>query len=281
MSSKTRLALVATFTVPFVAVGCTHLRPKVWVEETRELTFAADGVDKLTIDTHNGDVAVTGDESRADVHVIAKCKGGGGTHESAQACLAAIEIVSRSGARGAHRLAWKWNMSRQRDWSASVEFKVAAPARLALDADTHNGDVTARGLDGKCRLTSHNGDIEVRTGPAPLTATTHNGDIAAHSRGETITLTSHNGDVHLDASAIAKLNGKVGTHNGRVIVEVGAQTGTELSCNTYNGRITCDVPWQVSKITRRSAKGVIGAGGAQFAAETYNGNIKVIEGGGA
>ena len=277
MSSKVKPVVASLLIAPLVLTGCVCYGSTVWVEETRELSFSAAALEKLAVNTHNGGVEVTGHEDRDDAQVLVTCKGGGRTQESAQACLEAIELVSETDPAKTHRLGWKWRSLRQSDWSANVAFEVDMPSRLALGVETHNGGITVREINGACALTTHNGGVFVRAGEVPLNVETHNGGIDATCGGERIELLTHNGGVRLNASAGRQLGGGIETHNGGIVITVGEETATELSCTTHNGRVTCDVPWQVSEISKRSAKGIIGKGGAQFSARTHNGTVKIVK----
>lgn len=275
--------------------GCSRWSPKVWVQDTQELTIPTTGVSKVAVTTHNGAVKMTGEANRGDMFVIATLKGGGRDQASAEEALAAIEIVSERDANGTYILGHRWSVTRQPDWQASVAFDVTMPTNMTASAKTHNGAVRVAHIDGDCELVSHNGAItaddvrakchvETNNGRiridapgATVRAVTHNGAIDAKTGGNSVHLESHNGRIKLDASNATALGGKVCTHNGAVRVVVPTNANAELTCSTNNGSINCNAPMKVSKKTRRLLVGVLGDGSNTFTAETHNGAIRIEE----
>ena len=64
-----QFAKVAVFCAVFGAFifGCNQMRAKVWVEQIDEMTFDADGLNKIAVTTHNGPITFNGDADRDDV----------------------------------------------------------------------------------------------------------------------------------------------------------------------------------------------------------------------
>ncbi len=287
-------ALVLCVVFGALIIGCNQMRAKVWVEQTDELSFDANGLNKIAVTSHNGPITFTGDSDRSDVQVVVVTKCGGRNEESAAAALDAIEIISESN-DGTHTLGYRWSVEKRFDWQSKVSFEVSMPARLMAQARTHNGAVTATGVDGACDLATHNGavtvanlgsacDIETHNGrvsvdapQATVSAETHNGAIDAKCGGQNVFLASHNGPIKLDATTLTALNGTVTSHNGAINVTIPKSANAKLSCRTRNGSIHCDAPWTPTKKTRRSVSGVLGDGAGQFKAETHNGSIRIKE----
>ncbi|HNO78532.1 MAG TPA: DUF4097 family beta strand repeat-containing protein [Phycisphaerae bacterium] len=274
-----QFAKVAVFCAVFGAFifGCNQMRAKVWVEQIDELTFDADGLNKIAVTTHNGPITFNGDADRDDVQVVVTRKGGGKNTESANAALAAIEIVSEATDDGTHNLGYRWSTQKHVDWQANVAFEVSMPAHLMARARSHNGPIAAKQIEAACDFATHNGRISVDAPVASISAETHNGAIDAACSGQSVHLASHNGPIKLIAHSPANLNGSATTHNGSINVTVPKSTNTRLSCRTGNGSIHCDVPWAETKRSRRSATGVLGDGSGEFKVETHNGSIRVQE----
>jgi DUF4097 and DUF4098 domain-containing protein YvlB len=274
-------------------VGCG---PTVWVEDLQQMTVPAGEVEQLYVKTHNGSVTVTGTDSREDIAVQVKRRGGGATEQSAMECLDAIEIVSASTEDKTHELTWRWRVLKRSDWGSQVSFTVEMPARLATQITTHNGGVSVTGVHADCAVTTHNGGLSVKDvhgacdlhthnggigimegEVAPLTAVTHNGAITATTSGSAVRLKTHNGGIKLDASRCGPLGGSVTTHNGNVALQVGEATTAELVCKTHNGRLTCDAPARIVSLSKRSLRAALGDGGPELALTTHNGGIHVQE----
>lgn len=260
-----------TLVAALLCAGCAS--PKVWVERTESVTFPADLLNTLRVETHNGDVTCSNADG-TDVTATVRIRAGGATLESANQALAAVDVVSAAGNPvGEHLLGWKWNIPRQSDWGAVVDFNIAAPAKLGFHVQSHNGDVRVNGMQGPCTLNSHNGDIVASVGGESLSITTHNGDVTATAGGPEISLRSHNGDIRLDAATTSELAGVLETHNGSIHARFGEKTSTELLCDTHNGRVDSSIHWQVRRLNRSSAEGKLGNGGRHFRIESHNGSI--------
>jgi DUF4097 and DUF4098 domain-containing protein YvlB len=254
--------------------GCDRWSAKVWVEEQRELRMPAGGLTRLEIETHNGALSATGEEGAAEIVVVAKVRGGGESTASAQACLAAIELVSETDG-GVHRLGWRYSAAKAADWNSEVAFRVTLPPGVEISAQTHNGAIEIAGMTAACDLETHNGRIRVDAGAGPLVAETHNGAIDVRTRAGRIDLTTHNGAVEVAALGAGPLGGSILTHNGRVRLGLIDGISTDLSCETANGKIHVNVPWEASVTKKTQTSGRVGTGGAALEVETHNGTISV------
>lgn len=277
MKSGTRRDVwLTTITVlPLLGAGCSLNTPRVWLERTEEFTVSGAGLRQLNIATHNGGVSVQGEPGRRDIAVTARVRGGGSSRESAQACLAAIELVSRSTEAGAHELTWRWAAPRQRGWGSEVSYQVEMPEHLAVNAETHNGGIDARDLAAECRVKTHNGGVSARNVRGPLQAETHNGGISASISGSRVELRTHNGGVQLDATGCDTLGGEVVSHNGSVRIVVGKKTSAELVCATSNGSIKCSADLADLQASRAKLTGRLGNGGPGLDVRTHNGSVHV------
>jgi len=276
LSWSRSLAALLLVGLPCVGAGCSW-GPKVWVERTETHSIPAADINRLIVETHNGGVSALGESGRADVAVTAKIRGGGKTRKSAEACLAAIELISERSGTVDHRLAWRWTKTRHDDWSADVAYRIIAPSRLALDVDTHNGGVTVREFAGDCRLITHNGGVKAEGIAGRLHAHTHNGGISASVSGEHVVLQTHNGGVHLDAGATRRIGGEVTSHNGGLRIDLGKQTATELTCETHNGGLNCSADLKNMHASRTRVFGQLGDGGPPLTVRTYNGGVRIVQ----
>ncbi len=268
---------VLTIVAALMLTGCSR-GPKVWSEKTLTMDVPAADLTELHVASHNGAITATGAD-RTDVAIRAKLRAGARTQAAADACLAAIELVSEYAGEGVHRVGWRWNQPQHADWSASVAFQIDVPADLALRADTHNGAIKASNLSAPCTLSTHNGAITARAITADVHAETHNGRIDCAALGPQVHLVSHNGAVQLRATDAETLGGRLETHNGDVELVVGEQTSVRLDCSTDNGRVTCDAPIEQAQSTRTRLRGQLGGGGEDLTLTTRNGSIHIRQGG--
>jgi hypothetical protein len=259
--------------VALATAGCKTSN-KVWVERQESLEVTGP-VQRLAVRTHNGAVAIRGESGREAVAVKVKVRGGGRDQASAEASLAAIEVVSEPKGDGTHHLGWRWRRPRAGDWGAQVAFEITAPTHIGCDVETHNGAVTVAGVAGACALQTHNGRVVADGIGGNLSATTHNGAVRAKVTGSRVELEAHNGSVELDARDCRELGGRVVTHNGRVVIQVGPETTADIVASTDNGGVRCSAPMKTTHQTRNHIAGRLGAGGPQLTAETHNGSVTI------
>ncbi len=249
----------------------------VWIEDIQIVNIPAAELDQLAVESHNGDITLTGSETATDIQVQVVTKFGGWNRASAEKCRDAIQLISEAEGERGHKLCSKWQGVRQADWRAVVNYEVKLPARLAANLVSHNGDIHTKGLQGATTILTHNGDVAVKGASSALDVTTHNGDIHASAPADSMNLATHNGDIHFDATGAKQLGGRVKSHNGTIIARINEAANTELACRTHNGRIKLTVPLTVTSISSRETIGRLGDGTARFEIETYNGNITLTK----
>ncbi len=286
------LALVAV-SLSVAGMGCTWGGPRVWIEDTQEMTIPAADLARLEVTTHNGPVYTKGRSGAKDLSVTVTRRAGGWSEDDARACLEAIHLISERSGPDAHRLAWKWGSVRHVHWQASVRYDITMPNRLELKGTTHNGRIEAVGLAapseitthngrvkiessaGEVKATSHNGGIEAATAGPRVALKTHNGRIRAAVAGEDVRIRTHNGGIEADLTACGEVGGRIDTYNGEVKLALGEKTAADFTCRTHNGRITTDVPLMVTEASKHCIRGRLRDGSAKLAVETHNGSIRL------
>jgi DUF4097 and DUF4098 domain-containing protein YvlB len=134
---------------------------------------------------------------------------------------------------------------------------MTAPAKLALQLTTHNGDVTANGVTG------------------PVAVTTHNGRIGGQVDGAQVTATTHNGDIALQVGGNGNLEGAIETHNGDVQLVFAGPRNAAIEASTHNGRLTATGAAAVVEARRSSLRATVGTGGGKLVVTTHNGDVTV------
>jgi Putative adhesin len=139
-----------------------------------------------------------------------------------------------------------------------VNFVVQVPAGVRFAGATVNGNVDAQGLGADVRATTVNGDVDVRT-TGFAEARTVNGDISLRLGRSDLT-----DDVEFE------------TVNGSITIEMPEGLDADFRASTVNGSIDSDFPITVTgKVSRRSLRGSIGAGGPELRLSTVNGSIRL------
>jgi hypothetical protein len=179
-----------------------------------------------------------------------------------------IEVVEHAGgvticavyptARGARRenacRPGGGNQSSERS-DVRVDFTVQVPAGVEFAGSTVSGDVVGEGLRSDVRVSSVNGSVRVGTSGVAQ-ASTVNGSV-----------TLRMGPGPLPART------RISSVNGPVTLEL-PELNAELRASTVNGHIESDFPIVMQgRISARSWRGTIGAGGPELHISTVNGPI--------
>jgi hypothetical protein len=273
LSSLFSLASTGCICIVGPGWGCG---PTIWTgEKTDELAVSSTDMKAIQVRTHNGWVHVEGQADAGEVAVTVTKKTGGITIGDAEKAMEALEVYAEAAESGKVRVGYRWKGIKSLTWGAKVSFDIQAPAGLAVDVETHNGEVEVAGISNHVDIDTHNGHVNVTSSGGKLHAETHNGRITATYRGSDLKLVSHNGRIIGDLGGCGAVSGTVTTHNGAVEIAVGDNTSADLTCETHNGGITFDAPVTTKKISRRQFVGTLGNGGQPFEVTTHNGSIRV------
>ena len=265
-----------------VAGGACSSSPTHWTEVVNEERLIdSASLKAVAVRTHDGTIAFNGrDDVSGDTVVSVRKRGGGSSPSDAEAALDAIDVYIEPAGSGLQKIGWRWKGVKRRGWGARVDFEIAAPGGIRLDAETHNGAVRARGLTADASLTTHNGAIDVASSGRSLNVITHNGRIVAQYSGESVSLTTHNGSITTDLSGARAPSGVITTHNGAIRVDLGEASSTRLICQTHRGTISCDLPLRDSRVSQSRLIGTVGDGTGTLNMTTHNGSIRLAKGSG-
>lgn len=281
MNAERFLGLLAASLVGLSTSGCIIGGTRVWTQKVTETRLIGSDVSSLEVETHNGRITYEGQANAADASVVVTKRAGGRTKEEAQKAFDSLEVFVESLGNGHYSLGWRWAVKpKPSSWQADVGFEITGPAKVRIDAETHNGTVRVANVEGEVIIETHNGEINVSSTGSKLEAETHNGSITASFGGGEIELMTHNGEVVADLSQSGGIRGEISTHNGAVQITVSDRTSANVNCTTHNGRISFDPPMLVGKVGRTHVEGKLGAGGAPLEVTTHNGSIRFKKGSG-
>jgi hypothetical protein len=146
-----------------------------------------------------------------------------------------------------------WN----RDNDVSVEFIVRVPMSAEVEANTVNGELSIRDVQGDVRAKTVNGNIDARSTAGRVWANTVNGSITV-------------------AGVVDGGGVEYGTVNGSITIELPADANARVDLSTVNGRIATEFPITFDgTIDPRRIRADIGRGGATVRARTVNGGIRL------
>lgn len=195
--------------------------------ETERRTLEVTGITRLVVDSHDGNVEVTGSE-RDDIRLVARVEHG----------------------------LWRTRLRIERDgdtWRASsncppfpghcgVDYTIEVPRDLRVVARSGNGDVSARDLAAAAELFSANGNVRAANLSGDARLESRNGDVSGTALlGEVVEATSRNGDVSVDHASPPE---HVVARSSNGDVEVAVPDDGEpyaLDMETANGSRTGDI----------------------------------------
>ena len=146
-----------------------------------------------------------------------------------------------------------------RNNDVQVTFYVSVPENVAFRGSTVNGDVEVLDLASDVGATSVNGDIEIST-TGFAEASTVNGSIEAAMERYDI------------AQGLS-----FSTVNGSISLDLPDDVDADVDAQWVNGSLDSDLPLtRVGRVSRRSARGLLGEGGPELNLRTVNGAIHVF-----
>ncbi len=142
----------------------------------------------------------------------------------------------------------------------SVNWEVKVPAKLAVEAQ------------------STNGDIEVDDVNAPIAASTTNGNIDALRIGNKAELHSTNGKIYVYYTHLPQMGTiDISTTNGEIELILPTKAHCKISAYSTNGTISCDLRGATKrKSSRRECDVLLNKGGVEINLQTTNGDITVL-----
>jgi DUF4097 and DUF4098 domain-containing protein YvlB len=146
--------------------------------------------------------------------------------------------------------------------NASIDFEVAVPTNLIVDAGSVSGDVSISGAHGDVTASSVSGDI-----------------VLDHLHASSVNANSVSGDVEVNVDELLG-RGDFTFHSvsGDVTLSVPRDFGADLSMTTVSGDIDSDFPITLGgdgRMNRRSISARIGAGGRKLDVSTVSGDLRL------
>lgn len=275
MLVSTRRSVLVVAVLGLLVGGCLR-PPPFWTEDRQVMTFPVGNLDSVQVDTHNGYVHLTGEESAEEIHILVKKAAGGRTPKDAKACMNAVDVFAKQTGT-TQKLGWKWKVIRPLHWQARVDFEVRLPRRFAGSASVRNGEIRLENVGGKTRLVTHNGGVEAEgfTGDADIE--THNGSIDVKGQPDHIRLVTHNGWIKADMRGSGSLGGSITTYNGGIQVALGEGVDTILDFGTHHGLVNTEVSLQDVTISDSQVSGRLGQGGEKLKITTHNGSLTLTK----
>lgn len=222
--------------------------------EVRNTGYRQAAGQSITVDPgDNGGVSIRGWD-RDSVHIQTRVRAQARSESDARAMAQRVETAITSGTIGAS------GPSTGRDEHWHVNFVIYVPQRTNVRAETHNGPIGLRGIEGTIDVRAVNGPIGLRELGGDVRARTQNGPISVTLAG-----TRWNG-TGLDAE----------TQNGPMVLYVPEGYNAQLETGTTNGPMSIGFPITVQgQGLHRRITATLGSGGPTIRARTQNGPLTI------
>jgi hypothetical protein len=170
-----------------------------------------------------------------------------------------------------------WDILGRKVASLQINYYIQAPTKTDVVLETSNGEVRARGLEGRLDAKTTNGDMRVGEVQGDVTLNTTNGEIELTGVSGEVSALTTNGSVVAELRGVApKGRVELGTTNGNVEAYLPNTLKATLEASTTNGRVTVGFPvTSEGAMSSKSIRGTINGGGAKITLSTTNGNVDV------
>jgi len=242
--------------VAFLLYACGSSSEDVREVETESRDFSTSQIQKLKIDTENGNIEnfALGDD---EIHVVLEKWATGNDAEEARSNIDDIKVsIEEDNSSRSLNIDVEIPNSATTDYGCNIS--ADTPASVELDLESRNGTITIEDSEGKTKLRTSNGKIIVKNHRGDLDGETSNGEI----------------DVEIILPDDGKC--KLKTSNGTITISIPSSTSADIKASTSNGRIEVDHPdVEIDEVDDKEFKGKIGDGDGEIELETMNGNIVI------
>jgi len=254
---------------------CNNIHMGDWdktvVRAEEDLTVPNSGSPLKVIAQRNGGVSVRGsDTGNFKVHV---CKvAAADTKAEADRLLSQIKVqasgstLQPSGPEGG-------------DWTAFI--MIEAPRTASVEAETTNGPLSFRDMQGSLTATAKNGPVSFKNVSGSVTANVQNGPVSYRGNSGDIKLTSHNGplDLRLDGENWNGGGLRAETTNGPLSLSLPDSFHSGVEINT-DGRapISCRMKGceSVQRVSENGQRRIsLGSGAPVVRISTHNGPVMI------
>jgi hypothetical protein len=160
----------------------------------------------------------------------------------------------------------------------TVNFIIRVPRNGDLTANTYNGPVEAREVEGKLSLHSHNGPVSIRRCTGSVVGETQNGPVSFTGKSGNIDLATQNGPVSVNLEA-AQWNGEMSarTTNGPVSLHVPENFESAFLVEGGYGPMSCSgtICDKATKTNERGNRRIEFGSSPKVKASTHNGPVSI------
>lgn len=270
------------------------LAAAVLTAQAPDTTIAVRAGDRLRISTHEGDITVrVWDRSEVEVRSAEERGRSRGVKVSRAGGVIVVDGT----------VGWLGG-------DDETDLVIRMPAKMAVSANSVEGDITVNGAVGPVSVETVQGDVQVRGARGNVNASAVDGDVDLSDVEGNISAVSVNGDVQIvsargrvageavngdvtvldsrsDAVSLSSVNGalcfsgplssngqyEMSTHNGDILLGVQQGASASVSVSTFQGDFESDLPIQVTSRNDRRFSFSLGGGSATVRLESFQGTI--------
>ncbi|MCF7810979.1 hypothetical protein K9N50_08310 [bacterium] len=231
----------------------------------------ASGIDKVSIETINGSIDVTGyDGKEVIIDALIKVKG-----EEQTVCDELLKKIKIKVDKEGKTLQIEPDLdSKKKGYNWSVSFTVQAPKKMEAKAETVNGYVTINNISGG-NFETINGGINCIDMNGDVKAETINGGIEFYEVSGDAEASTINGSINLECKKVTPSDIDISTINGKISVKILKIPDAELDISAMNGSIKIEgLPNIEMKSKSRSFSSTLGSGKGNYELSTINGSVE-------
>ena len=258
-----------------------------------ELSEALQADSKLSAQTSNGSITVTGTEMEVCT-ITATINARSFTVEEAQLLAEQTEVRLEQTPEGLQTVIDRPKKKNRE--SISVQFEICVPKQTALELRTSNGEIRVSSIEKAIDTQTSNGKIEITDVTGTVTAHTSNGCVTVkqvnaerfdlHTSNGAITCEAITGDMKASTSngaidvkyasdAAPATNIHLSTSNGGISVTTPKDYSAQVDASTSNSKIHTNIPITLKGQLGKKVKGTIGKGEGRLYLKTSNGSINI------
>ncbi|MAF13227.1 hypothetical protein CMK11_22465 [Candidatus Poribacteria bacterium] len=233
-------------------IACTG---RVEVKDVLRFDESATGLDRIDVETSNGAVRLTGDDS--DTVSIVATRVVRARDESRGQEYAQNVTVEITRERGTLRERTKTpSPNPLYIGSVSVEYSVSLPRHLSARAVSSNGAVDIISVDGSADAGASNGAVTLADIGGEAKGRSSNGAVTLSNVGSVVEATTSNGAVTVVCRAVSS-SARIQSDNGAVTLVVDGALGAAVTMGANNGAVSASVRVLRGDIRLRAGSGAI------------------------
>lgn len=151
---------------------------------------------------------------------------------------------------------------------------VVRGARGNVTASAVDGDIDLSNIEGNISAVSVNGDVQIVAARGRVAGEGVNGDVTVlDSRSDAVSLSSVNGDLTFSGPLSPSGQYEMSTHNGDILLGIQQGASASVNVSTFQGELESQLPVQITSRNDRRFSFSIGGGSATVRLESFQGTI--------